>query len=92
LWGLFHPSLLMRGQILPAVRQKFHLAPYAKIRDHLFQPVGYVNFAVHRRRDSETVMSLPTIARAAIQFAEAEVAQWVDERAHAAGLRFASTW
>jgi hypothetical protein len=28
-------SLLYRGRILPAVRQKFHLAPYAKIRDHL---------------------------------------------------------
>jgi hypothetical protein len=28
-------SLLIRGRILPAVRQKFHLAPCAKIRDHL---------------------------------------------------------
>jgi hypothetical protein len=47
----------------------------------LLTPVCHVHFAVHRRRDGEVLLSLPTITLAAMQLAEAEVAVG-DERAH----------
>src|SRR5215813_4129326 len=51
----------------------------------LSRPVGHAHFSVHRDRGGEVPMGLFVIARAAVKFAETEVAV-SDLRTHAAGL------
>src|SRR5262249_21142804 len=51
----------------------------------LLRPVAHAQFAVHRYRGGEVLLSVPTIALTAIQFAETKLAVG-DERAHSALL------
>jgi hypothetical protein len=51
----------------------------------LFPLVCHAHFAVHRRSDRETLLSLAAFPTAPIELTKAEVAMG-DERAHASGL------
>ena len=59
-----------------ARRHAPYLTQLAQICVGLLQPIGHAHVAVHHHRGGEILLGLLRIARAATQFAEAQVAVW----------------